>query len=137
LPSLRISVLYCHAAHLHLHSFPTRRSSDLSQMTYQISPKFSLIGGLRYDYEYKRQNIAGLFDREGEPSITTLPDTSASAHFTDISPKLALTYNWHENRQLYSTYSQGFRAGGISTLSSDQSAPPLMTYEPEQSTNFE
>lgn len=114
-----------------------RGFAGFSQMTYQISPKFSLIGGLRYDYEYKRQNIAGLFDREGEPSITTLPDTSASAHFTDLSPKLALTYSWHENRQLYSTYSQGFRAGGISTLSSDPSAPPLMTYEPEQSTNFE
>jgi iron complex outermembrane receptor protein len=37
----------------------------------------------------------------------------------------------------YVTYSRGFRAGGLTPLSSDPSQPPLFPYQPEYSNNYE
>ena len=107
------------------------------QGTYRLMPKLDLTAGLRYDYEHRKQSIRGEFQPDGEAAIILLPDTTANASFKAFSPKASLSYYLAENNTVYATFSRGFRAGGLTQLSSDPSQPPLYEYEPEYSNNFE
>jgi iron complex outermembrane receptor protein len=107
------------------------------QGTYAITSRLKLTLGLRYDYEHKKQSILGEFQPDGDVAVVTQPDTSTNAKFKAISPKASLSYQLADNHQLYVTYSRGYRAGGITQLSSDPSQPPLYAYKPEYSNNFE
>ncbi|GAB3833885.1 TonB-dependent receptor [Pontibacter rugosus] len=107
------------------------------QGTYVLNPKFEITAGIRYDYENKKQGIKGEFQMDGEDAFITRTDTAAEDSFTAFSPKAGLTFHITENNHLYGTYSRGYRAGGITQLSSDPSQPPLYAYKPETSNNFE
>lgn len=107
------------------------------QGTYSLTEKFDLTLGLRYDFEHEKQSIKGEFQADGGTAITTQADTASSAAFHAFSPKAGLTYHVNQAQMLYGTYSRGFRTGGISPLSSDPSQPPLLSYQPEYSNNFE
>jgi iron complex outermembrane recepter protein len=103
-----------------------------SQGTYHITDRLDAIAGLRYDYERKKQSVMGEFQMDGDPSMVTLPDTTATASFNALSPKVGLAFQAKENINLYLTYSRGFRAGGLSI-----SDPVLYSYKPEYSNNIE
>ncbi|MEO6549254.1 MAG: TonB-dependent receptor [Ferruginibacter sp.] len=107
------------------------------QMSYFISSKLSLVGGMRYDYEHKKLNVTGEYQPDGQDALVTVPDTGAAAHFGAVSPKLGLQYQWHPDHNVYASYSRGYRTGGLTQLSSDPSQPPLYPYQPEYSNNFE
>lgn len=107
------------------------------QGTYSLSPRFDLTAGLRYDYEHKEQRIRGEFVMGGEEAMVVLPDTASEASFKALSPRLSLAFHLSANHHLYGTFSRGFRAGGITQLSSDPSQPPLYQYDPEKSDNVE
>jgi iron complex outermembrane receptor protein len=108
------------------------------QGTYAINPRLKITLGLRYDYEHKKQSVLGEFQMDGDQTATiTQSDTSTTAKFSAISPKASLAYFLTDNHQLYATYSRGYRAGGITQLSSDPSQPPLYAYKPEYSNNIE
>jgi iron complex outermembrane recepter protein len=107
------------------------------QLSYSITKKLDVIGGLRYDYENRKLDVEGEYAKDGETPFVTLPDTSAKLHFNAVSPKLGLNYAASLNTNLYVTYSRGFRTGGLTQLSSDPSQPPLYPYKPEYSNNIE
>ncbi|MBK0378671.1 TonB-dependent receptor [Mucilaginibacter segetis] len=107
------------------------------QLTYSINPQWDITAGLRYDHEHKKEQIKGEFQPNGQDAITTQPDTSSTANFNALSPKFSVAYHASSANNLYATYSRGFRAGGISQLSSDPSQPPLFSYKPEYSNNYE
>jgi iron complex outermembrane receptor protein len=107
------------------------------QLSYSITKKLDVIGGLRYDYENRKLNVEGEYVKDGEAPFVTLPDTSAKLHFSAVSPKLGLNYAASLNTNVYVTYSRGFRTGGLTQLSSDPSQPPLYPYKPEYSNNIE
>lgn len=107
------------------------------QTNYSISKKLELITGLRYDYENKKLNVEGEYQKDGGSAFITQPDTAATVNFSAISPKLGLSYHVSTNSNLYVTYSRGYRTGGLTQLSSDPSQPPLYPYKPEYSNNFE
>jgi iron complex outermembrane receptor protein len=107
------------------------------QVTYAFSAQFDVTAGLRYDYEHKKENIEGEFKPDGQDAVVTRSDTSSKANFKAFSPKLNIAYHLSTNNDLYATYSCGFRAGGITELGSDPSSPPLYTFKPEYSNNFE
>ena len=109
------------------------------QGTYAITNKLSVIAGLRYDHEKKKYDILGQYQKDPDlnPQFDTRPDTSASASFNAVSPKLGLSYNVSKNSDLFITYSRGYRTGGLTALSSDPSQPPLYPYKPEYSNNIE
>jgi iron complex outermembrane receptor protein len=106
-------------------------------MNYSLNKKFELIAGVRYDYENKKLSVRGEYEKEGVGNFVTQPDTSATAHFSAVSPKLGLSYHATENNNLFVTYSRGYRTGGLTQLSSDPSQPPLYPYKPEYSNNIE
>jgi iron complex outermembrane receptor protein len=109
------------------------------QATYAVIGKLNIIAGLRYDYEKKKYNVLGEYQKDPDPNpvFETRPDTSASADFNAFSPKLGLSYNINKHSDAFATYSRGYRTGGLTALSSDPSQPPLYPYKPEYSTNIE
>jgi iron complex outermembrane receptor protein len=109
------------------------------QLSYAVNKKLDIIGGLRYDYEHKNYNVLGEYQKDPNPNpiFETRPDTSASANFSAVSPKLGLAYKLSANSNAFATYSRGYRTGGFTQLSSDPSQPPLYPYKPEYSNNIE
>jgi len=107
------------------------------QATYPITKKLSATVGLRYDDEYDRESVEGVFQMDGQPATVTRPDTASSVKFNAVSPKVGLDYQLAANNYVYALYSAGFRAGGITELGSDPTQPPLLDYKPEHSNNFE
>jgi iron complex outermembrane receptor protein len=109
------------------------------QVTYAINDKLDVIAGMRYDYEKKKYNILGEYQKDPDPNplFETRPDTSASANFSAVSPKVGLAYKVGGTSNVFATYSRGYRTGGLTQLSSDPSQPPLYPYKPEYSNNIE
>ncbi|WP_424494083.1 TonB-dependent receptor [Salinimicrobium sp. GXAS 041] len=109
------------------------------QLNYQLFEKFGVIAGLRYDHEYKKQSVLGEYqpDTAAQPVFEFQPDTTATATFSAFSPKAGITYDFSEENLLFFTYSRGFRAGGLTPLTSDPSQPPLFEFQPEFSNNYE
>lgn len=107
------------------------------QVVYIFSPQWDVTAGLRYDYEHKKEEVKGEFQPDGGDAQVTQNDTSSTATFHAITPKISLAYHITPQNNLYGSYSRGFRAGGISQISSDPSQPPLFVYKPEYSDNYE
>ena len=110
-----------------------------AQGTYTLTSKLNLTTGIRYDREKKEQSILGQYQMDPNPNpiFDFQPDTSASAAFYSVSPKLSVSYAVCNNHLLFVNYSKGFRAGGLTPLSSDPSQPALFAYQPEYSHNYE
>jgi len=110
-----------------------------AQATYSFFKKLDLTAGFRFDYEEDRQEVLGQYQKDPDPNpvFDTQPDTSGKTRFNAISPKLGLAYRLTGTNNVYMTYSRGFRAGGLTPLSSDPSQPPLYAYKPEYSNNIE
>ncbi len=53
------------------------------------------------------------------------------------TPKFNLTYKFDEDAMIYTTYSKGFRPGGVNRRTQAPPDPPLSTYEPDYLTNYE
>lgn len=109
------------------------------QATYNITHKLDIIAGIRYDYENKKYNVLGEYQKDPDPNpiFETRPDTSAEASFSAFSPKVSLAYKINNYSNAFAVYSRGFRTGGLTQLSTDPSQPPLYVYKPEHSNNIE
>jgi iron complex outermembrane receptor protein len=108
------------------------------QATYAISTKLNVTAGIRNDFEQVEQAVSGAFSSDFDKAIyETQGMISRKTDFGAISPKLGLDYSFTNNQMGYLNYSKGFRAGGLSPLSSDPSQPPLIRYKPEHSSNIE
>jgi iron complex outermembrane receptor protein len=110
-----------------------------AQGTYALTSKLNFTAGIRYDNEKNEQSILGEYQMDPDPTpiFDYRSDTSASASFNAVSPKLSLSYSISDNNLLFTNYSKGFRAGGLTPLSSDPSQPALFAFQPEYSNNFE
>jgi len=107
------------------------------QATYAFTENLSVVAGLRLDYENKRLDVEGQYQKDGAAALISQADTAATLHFSALSPKLALQYLVGTGNNLYISYTRGYRTGGLTQLSSDPSQPPLYPYQPEFSNNFE
>ena len=108
------------------------------QATYALTNQLNITLGVRNDYENQAQSILGEYQHDPSNQLyITTADTLGRTHFNALSPKLAVDYQANKNSLWYGSYSRGFRAGGLSPLSSDPSQPPLVGYLPEYSNNFE
>lgn len=107
------------------------------QFIYTISPEWDITAGLRYDFEHKKEEVKGEYQPDGQNTLVTRPDTMSTANFEAFTPKLSLERHLSNHNNVFASYSRGFRAGGISQLSSDPSQPPLYAYKPEHSDNYE
>ncbi len=107
------------------------------QATYAVAKKVNFTAGLRYDNEYKKLDILGEYQKDPDPAFPIRSDTSAHASFNAVTPKFVIDYHLNSAHLLYASYSKGFRAGGLTPLSSDPSVPALFPFKPEYSNNVE
>lgn len=107
------------------------------QVNYAINKTVEIIAGLRFDYENKKLDVLGEYQPDGQDAFVIQPDTAASLHYSAVSPKFGFEFHFTKTNHLFTTYSRGFRTGGLTQLSSDPSQPPLYPYKPEYSNNFE
>ena len=108
------------------------------QGIYSLTNKIDITGGLRYDYEDKKQDVLGEYQKDGQASFPNRPDTSASVNFNAVSPKLSVAYNLSQNHLVFVSYSKGYRVGGLTPLTStDPSQLALYAFKPEYSNNIE
>ncbi len=109
------------------------------QATYSINDQLDLIAGMRYDYENKKYNVLGQYQKDPDPNpvFDIRPDTTGRAHFSAVSPRLGLSWKPSPLNHIYINYSRGYRTGGLTQLSSDPSQLPLYPFKPEYSNNLE
>ncbi|MCK4347573.1 MAG: TonB-dependent receptor [Thermoplasmatales archaeon] len=75
-----------------------------THLTYSLTKRLSLIGGLRYDREEKDYKDAGM-------GIDT------DETWNEVSPKIALQYQFKQNVMAFATIAKGYRAGGFNVWS--------------------
>lgn len=114
-----------------------RGAAVYGQLGFRFARGWEVQAGLRYDYERAELKARGEFQPDGGSLIEIQPDTVASANFHAVSPSVTLQYTFNDAHQVYGTYSRGFRAGGISQLSSDENEASLRAFAPEYSDNIE
>lgn len=109
------------------------------QEIYKAAKKIDISVGLRFDYEHKYQDVLGEYQKDPDPhpQFDFRSDTAAMANFSAFSPKVGFTWHYTKDDILFFNFSNGFRAGGLTPLSSDPSQPPLYQYKPEHSNNLE
>lgn len=96
------------------------------EATIPLGEQFTLIAGVRYNYEEREGTGSFIFDAIG----LNVP-TNAKADWDDITPRITLEYRPTDNALLYATYNQAFKSGVINTGSL---SPPL---DPETVDAFE
>lgn len=126
-----------HATSILTNAAINQGAAVFGQLGYDFRNGLELQAGLRYDYEHAKLDARGEFQPDGGDVMVTQPDTAASANFHALSPSFSAKYAFDETRHVYATYTRGFRAGGISQLSSDPSEGSLRPFDPEYSNNVE
>ena len=87
--------------------------------------------------EYRKMTVSGEYEKAPDPAFIINPETKGSTSFAALSPKIGIQYNKTESSIYYLSYNRGFRAGGLTTISSDPSQVPLIAFKPEYSNTFE
>ncbi len=111
-----------------------RGLAGFGQVTYQLTNRLSLTGGLRYDYERRELIYGTAFEQGGGPVVVTAADTTFRGTYRAWSPKAILSYQASANVLAYASYARGFRAGGLNTTAPTRAQIP---YAPETSDNYE
>ncbi len=111
-----------------------RGIAGFGQLSYQLTDRLSVTGGLRYDYETRELVNGSAFTLGGGPATVTQADTTFHANFRAWSPKGILSYQASENVLTYASYARGFRAGGLNATAPTRAQIP---YDPETSDNYE
>lgn len=99
------------------------------QLDYDLTKHLTLTTGIRFEQE-KRKAFVNLDPNSADPNTKL----QGNKDFTEILPKVALSYKTDENSLVYSSVSKGYRAGGFDTLYPNPDNP---TYDSESSINYE
>ncbi len=114
-----------------------KQYAAFGEVTWQISPKWSAIGGLRYfhskqDAENETTHPFGGFGTDIPVGVQT---NSGSGNKTTF--KASLSYKYSDDGLLYATVSQGFRVGGVNAANLPFASGIQPTYRPDTLTNYE
>lgn len=111
------------------------------QLDWNIWEDFKLTVALRVGYE-DRDGYGRQWDTSGRPNVV-FPAIGFAPHefdktFTDseFSPKLSAMYSVTENINVYGTYVEGHKSGGVN-LGTFSGAEETLIYEPEETEGFE
>lgn len=100
---------------------------------YELSDKWKLSAGLRYDIEDRDMVTYSEFEKEPNP-VQVSEETKIDGSNNAFSPKLNLSFSPNDDLMFYAGYARGFRQGGFNLYTTD---PNHFTYEPEYTDNFE
>ncbi|WPQ60114.1 TonB-dependent receptor [Chitinophaga sancti] len=105
-----------------------------AHLTYAISPKWKVSGGLRYDIEKRDLVTSTDYVKDGSAPVVISPEQKLKGDNNAFSPKLSLSYMPANNVLVYATYSKGYRTGGFNQYTTDVTK---LNYKPEYTDNFE
>jgi iron complex outermembrane receptor protein len=88
-----------------------------AEATYAFNDRWSVVAGLRYNYEERDGTGSFRFDAIGQND-----PTDQKEDWDDITPRLTIQFEPDENSLLYATYTEAFKSGVINTGSQ---SPPL------------
>ena len=130
-----------------------------ADITWSLNERFDIISGLRYDQEKQTNSANNAYTINNIlPSPSELPspisqivtgingalldlaanasgiEPASSARFSDLLPKLGMSYHINEDATVSLMYQKGYRSGGVGTNIARSS---IYTYEPEYTNNYE
>jgi iron complex outermembrane receptor protein len=103
----------------------TKSAAIFGELTYDVTRRLSIIGGLRYNYDhidYKGGN-------NGAPFVSP-----PAGKFNSVTPRASVRYAIAPTTNVYFTYSKGFKAGVFATSTPSATVPPV---RPEKITAYE
>ncbi|PID68260.1 MAG: TonB-dependent receptor, partial [Flavobacteriia bacterium] len=109
-----------------------RGAAVFHQSTLKVTDKFSVVAGIRYDYE--QSELHYLY--EGAMAGVTLPpQDTIYPHLKEgvLLPKIALNYQ-RDHMSVYASYSSGYKPGGFNTTFE---RPEHLTFNNELSNSYE
>jgi len=104
-----------------------------AHITYALTEKLKLTGGLRYDYDEKELTIYDEYKKEPNPT-QVFPENIVNTSANAISPKLNLSYLATKDITMYANYAKGFRPGGVNQYGNTNTK---LSYKPEYTDNYE
>ena len=111
-----------------------------TQVTYDLTDKLSLTGGLRYSDETKRFLPDQFVTDSGFLGVPVgtplLPSIEEEIAIDETTPMVNLSYQWTEDVMVYGSYSEGFKSGGFT----QRVFPPrseIPTFLPEFAETYE
>ena len=96
------------------------------EITYEFTDRWTVIAGLRYNYEERKGTGQFIFE-----AAQLDVNTDQDADWDDVTPRLTVQYSPWENSMIYATYTEAFKSGAINTGST---SPPL---DPETVSAYE
>jgi|TARA_B110000908_G_scaffold86632_1_gene103489 iron complex outermembrane receptor protein len=90
-----------------------------AEATYAFNEQWSMVAGLRYNYEERKGKGAFIFDAAGL-NLSTDQDADWDA----VTPRLTLKYQTNDDMLLYLTYTEAFKSGVINTGSLSPALDP-------------
>jgi len=107
----------------------------LTQVNWRAADRWTVTGGLRLSWEDK---TARLVQINGVPAFLTILtgtldlDESFKRSESHASPRLAVTFDQTDDVSFYASYTEGYRAGGFSSLLSNPEASEYLEFEDEK-----
>lgn len=123
--------------------YNTESVAGYLDLTWNITSQLRAIGGVRYSVEHQDvdwHNEFGHYVAYQGPFIPFLnPCNLANVHaseeatqsFHAVTPRAGLQYDFNSDQNVYGTYSEGYKAGGLNASACDN------PYKPEQLTAYE
>ncbi len=119
---------------------PTSSKAVFAQVTYPVTDKFRVTGGLRYTEDQKEIGFGVCTTVISSLTCTSpsssyyyyLPEVNYSAKYDALTYKAGVEYDLTPTAMGYAQVSSGYKAGGFST-----NAYPPVSYEPEKITAYE
>ncbi len=110
---------------------PNMGAAIYGQASFPIK-KFVFTAGIRADYE--SSDFLHNYDLEFNGTVSDKDDIDENLTFSEVLPKLSISYLPTENITAFASFTKGYKVGGFNTTIED-SVP--VSYEPEESYNYE
>ncbi len=110
---------------------PSQGAAAYGQASYPIG-KFKATFGLRADYESSTLNYD--YERYVNGETTTTDNFENNLEFTQLLPKVSISYNPTETLTIFTSVSKGYKVGGFNTSFENEEE---QTFDPEWSYNYE
>jgi len=98
----------------------TQAFAAYGEVTFDLTDKISITGGLRYSRDEKeafQQGVSPFFNDTTDLLGNTIPALTGDETFDSLDPKVIVEYKPTNDLLVYASYSQAFRSGGFNQSS--------------------